>query len=40
MSMHMHFCMLTTLDRRIQDLQERLARYEGQGFTLGPTLCK
>ncbi|KAK1658439.1 hypothetical protein BDP55DRAFT_682632 [Colletotrichum godetiae] len=25
---------------RIQDLQERLARYEGQGFSLGPTLSR
>ncbi|UQC81859.1 uncharacterized protein CLUP02_07345 [Colletotrichum lupini] len=25
---------------RIQDLQERLARYEGQGFSLGPTLYR
>ncbi|KAK1491209.1 hypothetical protein CTAM01_10324 [Colletotrichum tamarilloi] len=25
---------------RIQDLQERLARYEGQGFGLGPTLSR
>ncbi|KAI3538771.1 hypothetical protein CSPX01_09307 [Colletotrichum filicis] len=25
---------------RIQDLQERLARYEGQGFGLGPTLYR